>query len=84
MRQSRRSVPRLHLEPDYNFDFAFIFAAWTQERLEDRLDFICYFGTEVPIIGLTIIYPPGDQIKPEWADIVHYNIYMVSLSDLLR
>ena len=38
-------MPRLYLEPDYDFDFAFILAVWTQERLKYRLDLVCHFST---------------------------------------
>ena len=38
-------MPRLCMEPDYNFDLAFILAAWTQERLDYGLDLVCDFST---------------------------------------
>ena len=46
MCKGRRSMPRLYMEPDYNFDFAIILAAWAQERLEYCLDFVRHFGTK--------------------------------------
>ena len=62
MCKSGRSVPRLYLEPEYDFDFALIFAAWTQERLEDGLDLICYFGTwSIPKISIGIDFTFVDQ-----------------------
>ena len=38
-------MPCLYMEPDYNFDFAFIFASWTQERFENCFNLVCNFGT---------------------------------------
>ena len=45
MSKSRRSMPRLYMEPEYNFDLAFILAAKTQERLENCLDLVCHPST---------------------------------------
>ena len=45
MDESRRRMPWLNLESDYELDLAFVWATWTNKWSDDSVDLECYFGT---------------------------------------